>query len=468
MVCPCLGSLGFHLFFIFPTWRTDIVQAHYLSFCRAVFLSFGSSIDWRRLNVKKIRRSFGAALLTVSVASPLVVAPAEAAPFGQMPAVAGSEAMPGYPAPVKHRGAPVPRPFGPEYLGGYVSDVSSHPYGVYLDVIRGFEGLRKNRPDVMKQNLETTVRINNAAANNPTLIKRAQKDAAADQAGILNAVSDSLGAELGGHFRAALRENRLPKTTYLLGNGYLARAGGIASSTFVEKEYFGYERPFVVAPKRIKKYQSGPRNFYGKSKAFPSGHTNQATWVTTLLAMQLPELAPQILARGSEAGYNRMVMGVHYPLDVIGGRMTGTAAAADRWNDPKMQSAVKQAAAELRAELEWRAGRPLSQVVAKDKAYRSTDQAVQEYTDRMTMGFKQVARKDAPMIVPQAAPGLLKAKFPKLTYAQRASILRQTAIPSGYPLDDQSRSGSWHRLNLAAAMNAQVKVNPNGTVTVLK
>ena len=163
-----------------------------------------------------------------------------------------------------------------------------------------------------------------------------------------------------------------------------------------------------------------------------------------------------------------MVMGVHYPLDVIGGRMTGTAAAADRWNDPKMQSAIKQAAAELRAELEWRAGRPLSQVVAKDKAYRSTDQAVREYTDRMTMGFKQVARKDAPMIVPQAAPGLLKAKFPKLTYAQRASILRQTAIPSGYPLDDQSRSGSWHRLNLAAAMNAKVKVNPNGTVTVLK
>ena len=107
----------------------------------------------------------------------------------------------------------------------------------------------------------------------------------------MNAFSDSLGAELGGYFRAALRENRLPKTTYLLGNGYLARAGGIASSTFVEKEYFGYERPFVVAPKRIKKYQSGPRNFYGKSKAFPSGHTNQATWVTTLLAMQLPELA---------------------------------------------------------------------------------------------------------------------------------------------------------------------------------
>ena len=431
--------------------------------------------------MKKIRRGLGAALLTVSISTPLLVAPAEAAPSGSgsskggnsaggssAPAVAGSEALPGFPTPVQHKGAPVPRPFGPEYLGGYISDVSSYPYGIYLDVVKGFEGVRAKHPEVMKQNLETTVRINNGAADKPDVIKRAQMDAAADQAGVLNAVADSLGAELGGHFRAALRENRLPKTIFLLGNGYLARAGGLASSTLFEKEYFGYQRPFVVAPQRIKKYQSGPRNFYGKSKAFPSGHTNQATWVTTLLALQLPELAPQILARGSESGYNRLVMGVHYPLDVIGGRMTGTAAAADRWNDPKMRSAVKQAAAELRAELEWRAGRPLSDAIAKDEAYRSTDQAVQEYTDRMTYGFKQIQRKDAPMVVPKAALDLLLAKFPKLSYTQRASILRQTAIPAGYPLDDQSQKGSWQRLNLAAAMAANVRVGANGEVTVQK
>ncbi|WP_313286491.1 phosphatase PAP2 family protein, partial [Corynebacterium vitaeruminis] len=101
-------------------------------------------------------------------------------------------------------------------------------------------------------------------------------------------------------------------------------------------------------------------DFYdlGGQGSFPSSHANQAALVTTLLSAVLPELAPQLLARGSQAGESRVVMGVHYPLDVIGGRMTGVAAAADRWNDPHMRDALTQAGAELRAELEWRAGVP--------------------------------------------------------------------------------------------------------------
>ena len=86
----------------------------------------------------------------------------------------------------------------------------------------------------------------------------------------------------------------------------------------------------------------------------------------------------------------------------------------------------------------------------------------------MTYGFPKIYRKDAPMIVPQAAPDLLLPKFPKLTYKQRASILRQTAIPSGSPLDDQGPRGSWQRLNMAAAFAAKVKVNGDGSVTVLR
>jgi len=351
-------------------------------------------------------------------------------------------------------------------VGGFISDISSHDYGVYVDVIDGFNDLRANHPDVMQQNLATTIRINNEAAGNPAAISRAQMDAAADKAGLLTAFSDALGEELGGHFRDALRENRLPKTNYLFGNGYLARAGGLASSTFAEKTYYGYERPFVVAPDKINRYNLPGEDFYGDSKAFPSGHTNQATWSTTLLALAVPELGPQLVARGSEAGYNRMVMGVHYPLDVIGGRMTGTAAAADRWNDPKMRDAVRQAGQEIKAELEWRTGKPLAQAVAEDSPYRSTDVAVDEYTERMTNGFQQVYRNDAPMIVPQAAPDLLLSAHPELSYAQRASVLRQTAIQSGYPLDDQSPEGSWQRLNIAAAMAAYVRVNADGSVTV--
>ena len=421
--------------------------------------------------MKSARRRFLSALAASAIACG-TVAPAQAADLDGLskigvPPVAGSEALPGYPAPVQHPGAPTPSPFPADYLVGYISDISSHDWGIYSEVISGFNDLRANHKDVMAKNLDIVVDVNNAASDNPELIARAQRDAAADKEGLLLAFSDALGEELGGHFRQALKENRLPKTVFLFGNGYGARAGGIASSTFFEKEIYNYQRPFKVAPEKINRYENGVDDFYRDSKSFPSGHTNQATWATTLLALALPELGPQLVTRGSEAGYNRMVMGVHYPLDVIGGRMTGTAAAADRWNDPKMRRAVKQAGEEIRKELEWRTGRPLAETVAAQTPYRSTSQAVKEYTERMTMGFEQVYNTEAPMIVPQAAPDLLLSSHPNLSYSQRASVLRQTALPAGYPLDDQTREGSWQRLNIAAAMAAKVQVNGDGSVSVL-
>lgn len=422
------------------------------------------------MTVTSSRRRIASTLAAMAIAFGAVT-PAHAADLDGlekigMPALAGSEALPGYPTPVQHPGAPTPRPFPADYLVGYVSDVSSHDWGIYSDIISGFNDLRANHKDVMAQNLDIVVGVNNAASGNQALIARAQQDAAADKEGLLIAFSDALGEELGAHFRQALKEKRLPKTEFLFGNGYGARAGGIASSMFFEKKIYDYDRPFKVAPQKINRYNNGVDDFYRDSAAFPSGHTNQATWATTLLALAIPELGPQLVARGSEAGYNRMVMGVHYPLDVIGGRMTGTAAAADRWNDPKMRSAVKQAGQEIRKELEWRTGRPLAETVAQQTPYRSTSQAVSEYTERMTLGFGQVYRKDARMIVPQAAPDLLLGAHPNLTYAQRASVLRQTALPAGYPLDEQSPKGSWQRLNIAAAMAANVQVNADGSVTV--
>ncbi|WCZ37152.1 Major phosphate-irrepressible acid phosphatase precursor [Corynebacterium heidelbergense] len=419
---------------------------------------------------RKRRAVWAASLTAIAASTALTTNPAAASPLDglQVPQVAGAQGVPGYPQPVQHPGAPVPTPFGPEFLGGYISDISSYPPGSYQAVIQGFDDLRANHPEVMAQNLETTVRINNAAASDPQLIDRAQRDAAADQAGILTEFADALGPELGQHFRDALAENRLPKTNFLLGNGYLARAGGIASSSYFEKQNFGYERPFVVAPDRIQRYQKGSRDFYETSPSFPSGHTNQAAWVTTLWAIMLPELGPQILDRGAEAGYDRLVMGVHYPLDVIGGRMTGTAAAADRWNDLHMRDAITQASAELRAELEWRAGKPLDQAIAASGAYHSTPDAVAEYTHRMTYDFGPITKQVNAPIVPKAAPDLLLTKFPQLNYEQRASVLRQTAIPGGYPLDDMSAAGSWQRMNLAAAFAAKVSVNGDGSVSVQK
>lgn len=368
--------------------------------------------------------------------------------------------------PVSYKGAPTPGPFSPGHLTGYISDISSHGLGSYHAVVDRFSRGQFEYPEIMEQNLATVVAVNNAAADDPELIARAQFDADADQAGVVHAISDALGAELGAHFRIALAEGRLPKTEFLIGNGYLGRAGGIASATYVEKLVFDHARPFEVAPEQINKYQSGGRDYYGTTPSFPSGHTNQATWISTLLAMMLPEVGPQLLARGSEAGYHRVVMGVHYPLDVIGGRMTGTAAAADRWNDPKMRDAIKQAGDEIRAEMRWRTGEDIAGIVAADTPYLDDRAAVEVYTERMTYGFPQIRPADTPVIVPQAAPELLLAQFPELNYHQRAEVLRKTALPAGYPLDDGSERGSWQRLNMAAAWAADVVVQGDGTVLV--
>lgn len=384
--------------------------------------------------------------------------------FSAGPAVAGElpsipTVVPGQEQPVFHAGAPVPTPFGAGDYVGYVSDISSYPGGAYLEVVKGFPALKANA-EVMAANNAQAIAINNSAT--PEQIAQAQRDALADQDGVVGALSTAFGSTVGEQLRTALAEHRLPKTQMLLNAGWFARAGGIASSMFVEKAIYANPRPFVALPDQVRRYPIAEREIYLSSKSFPSGHTNQATWVATLLAAMFPEAAPQLLARASDYSHNRIVLGVHYPLDVIAGRMTGTAAAADRWNDPKMRANLLAAAEEIRQEIAWRCGMSLKDCMAKDAPYSADPVAV--VTQRQAYGFSPLGAVDAPMLVPQAAPDLLITAFPQLNWEQRRQVLAATASPAGYPLDDPQLP--WARINLARAFAAQVTVNPDGSVMV--
>jgi hypothetical protein len=90
------------------------------------------------------------------------------------------------------------------------------------------------------------------------------------------------------------------------------------------------------------------------------------------------------------------------------------------------------------------------------------------YTERLTYGFPKSGVTGLAASVPDGASNLLLTTFPKLTDAQRTSILAQTEISSGYPLDQTgSTDGSWERLNLAKAMSATVTLSANGTIRVV-
>ncbi len=381
-------------------------------------------------------------------------------PMGAPSFLQGQEAV-----AVDENGAPVPQPFPADLVARAFKSDASDEGGFYHSVVDPFRDLQQNHPEVMDENLEIVVRINNAAKDDRAAQLLALQD---DHDDPLVNLSAGFGENLGAHFRAAVEEGRLPKMTALM-SGNLARAGGVASSSFAEKYTYNYDRPFVVAPDRIERYyrdNPGDDDPYSQTPSYPSGHTNKAAWTATLMAMMLPEVAPQIQARSSEAGQSRLVMGVHYPLDVVGGRMMGNQAAADRWADAEFRPLIQAAAAEVRAELEWRCGATLAECVANDTPYLPDDAAVAQYTERMSYGFERVGEAGAPVSVPKGYAGLLATTHPDLTDEQRVKVLEATAIDSGYPLDRTDGRGSHMRMNMAAAMAADVTVNADGSLTV--
>jgi membrane-associated phospholipid phosphatase len=230
-------------------------------------------------------------------------------------------------------------------------------------------------------------------------------------------------------------------------------------------------------------------NPYGDG-AFVSGHTNLAYNQALGLAFLVPQQYPSLLVRAADLGNNRILAGMHSPLDVIGGRIEATAIVATNiynalydangnrldWSNPANAGAyaIYQAYAQTQKYLAQSCGTSSvdaclerAQADHDNHANRDRDDHVNResedfnldpddargYTYRMTYGFALAASMHLPENVPVQAQVLLLTRFPYATEEQRTKILRDTALPSGFALLDGNTWDGWGRLNLYAAVN---------------
>ncbi len=111
------------------------------------------------------------------------------------------------------------------------------------------------------------------------------------------------------------------------------------------KEFYGRKRPPLV-DSRIQ-----PCVPLEKSASFPSGHSTRAMVTGLILAHMFPDKRDVILAQAHQIGDDRVLGGMHFPSDVEGGRVLGTAIANAMLADPDFQSEMEKAKEECLAKM---------------------------------------------------------------------------------------------------------------------
>jgi membrane-associated phospholipid phosphatase len=314
------------------------------------------------------------------------------------------------------------------------------------DDIQLLEGFRQLPASLLTASTATVARINRQAS--PALQDRALLDA--DGIAFLYFTADALGPRLGQAFLAAYESGELGKAAALI------KASEV--STAPAKKYFDYPRPFLRPEKPVtlvtdRVVLGNGQPYTAAAGAFPSGHSTVGYTDTLLLAAMLPERAPALLARGAGYGYSRQVLGVHYPLDVIGGRMIAQYNVAHYLADPAYRRLFDEAREQLRSALTKACGVALAQCAAGTTAsdpWNSADaRAFVRYT--LSYGLPAAHTGGQPVKVPERALALAEPLLPQLSERQRQERLSRADSAAELGLDTGT-DGQWQRLDLLGAL----------------
>ncbi|HAJ79036.1 MAG TPA: PA-phosphatase [Fibrobacteres bacterium] len=268
--------------------------------------------------------------------------------------------------------------------------------------------------------------------------------------------------------------------TDMFGKAYGVSAGSPGADAF------GNSRPFQTEPgvTRITgldyfnnpadniSYNRGPIMNLTNSPSFPSGHTIYGYTGALILAILAPERYSQMVTRAAEYGNDRIIIGAHYAMDVLGGRTLAlhdmahllandTAYIGKKMNGAPIirdfRAAIKQARVDLTAALKAGCGNTIASCACEDIGRLSNSAANEAfYASTQTYNLPVVYPKTAAIVedVNKLAPEagyLLTAAFSLLTLEQANKILTETEGPGGGFLDDGSSFGVYSRLNLYAA-----------------
>jgi hypothetical protein len=242
---------------------------------------------------------------------------------------------------------------------------------------------------------------------------------------------------------------------------------------------------YLNRPADNRVYNRGPLMNLVNSPSYPSGHTTYGYVGAVLLAVLVPERYQQMITRGAEYGNDRILVGAHYAMDVLGGRTLALYDMAHLLANDKsyvgrelprsksiadFQAAIKKARGELIAALQAACAKTIEECSREDTG-RLNDPAADAafYAATQTYGLpvvypqNAVKTEDVGRLAPEAAY-LLTVAFPSLTKNQANTILTETEGPGGGFLDDGSAFGVYSRIDLyTAAGRAAALVHGKGS-----